>query len=175
MRPPYRTARREGFAMAKGYSIRTYQPGDPSLVSYMQIKLYQKQYGFKAVFEYYLVKGMAEFLKDPSGSQLWVAEKGGTIIGSIAIVRLSVNSAQLRWFAVDNAMQGMGIGNGLIETAIAFCRNNGYTDIELWTLDILHTARHLYRKYGFVPKETKLNTEWAEHALTEEKWELHAT
>jgi GNAT superfamily N-acetyltransferase len=156
-------------------SIRGYGPGDPSLVTHLQIKLYQRQYGFKPVFEYYLTEGMAGFLRDPSGGQLWVAEQGGSIVGSIAVVRREQDSAQLRWFAVDDSLQGMGIGSALMDAAMEFCRDRGYAHIELWTLDILHAARHLYQKHGFVPTEAKENTQWADRALTEEKWERHAT
>ncbi|NLF26273.1 MAG: GNAT family N-acetyltransferase [Clostridiales bacterium] len=155
------------------YSIREYGPGDPSLVSHLQMRLYWKRYGFKAIFEYYLTRGMAEFLKDPSGGQLWVAEKGGAIVGSIAVVKLREDSAQLRWFAVDDRAQGMGIGSALFDVAMKFCGDRGYAHIELWTADILHAARHLYQKRGFVPTETKENTEWTDHVLLEEKWEYH--
>ncbi len=151
--------------------VREYKPGDPSLVAHLNMVLYQKHYGFKGIFEYYLVKGLAEFLENPDGSQLWVAEIDSTIAGSIAIVKKSEQSAQLRWFAVEASVQGMGIGSKLMDKAMQFCEGSGYTEISLWTIDILHAARHIYHKHGFVLTQTQENTEWTDHVLIEEKWE----
>lgn len=153
--------------------IRKYCPGDPSVVAGFQMKLYERQYGFKPIFEYYLVAGMADFLKEPTGSQLWVAELDGKIVGSIAIVRESSKAAHLRWFGVEESLQGRGIGKMLVNTAMQFCSESGYDDVTLWTIEILKAARHLYGKQGFVLTETKQNTEWTNHTLIEEKWEYH--
>lgn len=155
-------------------SIRTYRPGDPSLVCYFYYKLYERQYQFNGSVEAYFIRGMAELFDDPEASQLWVAEKDGAIVGCIAIIKKDEHEAQLRWFGVDTAVQGMGIGNRLLETAMRFCRERNYTDIILWTIDILKPARHLYGKYGFSLTQTKPNTQWAEYEILEEKWEYHA-
>lgn len=154
-------------------TIRTYRPGDPSLVCYFYYKLYARQYRFNGSVEAYFIRGMAELFDDPEGNQLWVAEREGKIAGCIAIIRKGPQEAQLRWFGVDTALQGMGVGNRLLETAMGFCRERNYTDVILWTIDILKPARHLYGKHGFVPTETKPNTEWADYPVLEEKWEYH--
>lgn len=154
-------------------AIRSSRPGDPSLVCYFYYKLYEKQYGFNGCVEGYFIRGMAELFADPDGSRLWVAERDGKILGCIAIVKKSAHEAQLRWFGVDAAVQGTGLGNRLLETAMEFCKSRRYTDVILWTIDILKPARHLYGKYGFAMTETKPNTEWANYAITEEKWEYH--
>jgi len=90
---------------------------------------------------------MAGSLKDPAGIPLRVAEVGYVVVGSIVIVKLDVHTVQLRWFAVGSVMRGMGVGNALMDTAMAFCREKGYTALELWTLDILLAAKRLYREY----------------------------
>ncbi|NLT58858.1 MAG: GNAT family N-acetyltransferase [Clostridiales bacterium] len=151
--------------------IRPYRTGEPSLVCHLQMALYQRQYGFKGIFEYYLLQGMSAFLHCPEGGQLWVVEQQGTLVGSIAIVQNGPDSAQLRWFAVEDALQGQGIGGQLMDRALQFCADSGYTKVILWTADILHAARHLYQKYGFTLVETKENTEWTDRLLLEEKWE----
>lgn len=158
----------------KDIHIHTYRPGDPSRVCYFYYKLYEQQYQFNGSVEKYFIKGMGELFDCPGKSQLWVAEQDGAVVGSIAIVKKGDHAAQLRWFSVSMAVQGRGIGNALLETAMAFCRDQNYTDVILWTIDILKPARHLYGKYGFAPTETKPNHEWAGYALMEEKWEYHA-
>lgn len=154
-------------------SIRTYRPGDPSLVCYFYYKLYEQQYHFNGSVESYFIRGMAELFDHPEGNELWIAEKDHNIAGCIAIIKKGEHDAQLRWFGVDPSIQGMWIGNRLLETAMNFCKKHEYTDIILWTIDILKPARHLYGKYGFRMTETKPNTEWADHEVLEEKWEYH--
>lgn len=154
--------------------IRTYRPGDASLVCYFYYKLYEQQYQFNGSVEKYFIKGMAELFDCPQESQMWVAEKEGKIVGSIAVVKRAGHAAQLRWFGVSMDIQGMGIGNKLLETAMDFCRERGYTDVILWTIDILKPARHLYGKHGFSMTETKPNHEWVSYELIEEKWEYHS-
>lgn len=155
-------------------TIRTYRPGDPSLVCCFYYRLYEQQYHFNGSVEKYFIKGMAELFDDPQGNQMWVAEQDGKIVGSIAVVRRGDHAAQLRWFGVGTEIQGLGIGNRLLETAMDFCRERRYWDLALWTIDILKPARHLYGKHGFRMTETKPNNEWSDHQLTEEKWEYHA-
>lgn len=154
-------------------TIRTYTPGDPSLVCYFYYKLFERQYQFNGCVEQYFIKGMAELFDAPLNSQMWVAERNGHIVGSIAVIWRGGHAAQLRWFGVSTEIQGTGIGNRLLETAMAFCKDHNYTDVVLWTISILSSARHLYGKHGFSMTETKPNDEWAGCRLTEEKWEYH--
>lgn len=88
---------------------------------------------------------------------------------------VSNSKIETRWFFVNDSMQGKGIGNKLVEKAMQFCEDHGYTKISLWTIDILHAARHLYKKHGFTLTETKKNTEWTDHVLLEEKWEKNTS
>lgn len=152
------------------YIIREYRPGDPSLVSYFYFKLFEKQYQFKPSTEKYFMKSVSEIFDDPEGSQLWVVEQGNAIVGSIAVMRRSEHSAQIRMFGMDIGLQGKGIGSQLMTLAMNFCKENGYTHINLWTIDMLHSAKHLYDKFGFKPQDRKKNTEWADYPMIEEEW-----
>ncbi|MDN7246947.1 bifunctional helix-turn-helix transcriptional regulator/GNAT family N-acetyltransferase [Planococcus shenhongbingii] len=152
--------------------IRPYQPGELGYVSYLHGALYSKTYQFGAIFEYYVMKGLAEFMMDSSGGELWIAEVDEEIAGAIAITRSSEDTAQLRWFVLDERFQGLGIGHKLMDFALAFCRTQHYRHVFLWTVSILETARHLYGKYGFTLTEQKANNDWTEDELLEERWDL---
>jgi len=38
--------------------------------------------------------------------------------------------------------------------------------------EVSYAAHHLYETSGFIPTETKPNTEWCDKLLTEERWDL---
>ncbi|PFM83506.1 GNAT family N-acetyltransferase [Bacillus sp. AFS077874] len=153
-------------------SIRPYKPGDVGYVAYIHGKIYSTTYQFGRVFEYYVMKGLSEFLLNSNGGELWVAEVNGEIVGSIAITKANESVAQLRWFVLDEKYQGFGIGKKLIETALNFCKENQFEHVFLWTVSSLETARYLYKKYNFTLTEEKPNFEWTGSELIEERWDL---
>ncbi|MGG4385300.1 helix-turn-helix domain-containing GNAT family N-acetyltransferase [Priestia megaterium] len=152
-------------------SIRSFKPGDVGYVAHLHGQLYDETYKFGQMFEYYVMKGLTEFMINSEGGDLWIAEVDGKIAGSIAITKSSDTVAQLRWFVLDEKYQGMGLGKKLMETAMNFCKEKGYQHIFLWTVSILGAARHLYKKYGFELTEEKPNEEWTGSPLIEERWD----
>lgn len=153
-------------------SIRPFQPGDLGYVAYLHGYLYDRKYQFGPMFEYYVMKGLTEFMMNTDGGELWVAEVDNEIVGSIAITKSSDTVAQLRWFVLDENYQGMGIGKQLMETSLNFCKENHYEHVFLWTVSTLAAARYLYQKYQFKLTEEKPNDEWTGTTLMEERWDL---
>ena len=78
--------------------IRPSLPGDAGYVAYMHGKYYHENHRFYPSAEYYFIKHLADFVLDPTGGQLWIAEHDANTVGSIAIVRVDIKTAQLRWF-----------------------------------------------------------------------------
>lgn len=152
--------------------IRPFQSGDVGYVAQLHGEFYGEHHGFFRIFEYYVMKGLTEFVYDSSGGELWIAEVNGERAGSIAIVKDNENTAQLRWFILDDQYQGLGVGTKLLETAINYCKEQSYQHIYLWTISILHAARHLYAKYDFTLTEEKENVEWCSERVIEERWDL---
>lgn len=154
-------------------SLRTdLRPGDLGAIVHMHGVLYAREYGFNATFEAYVAEPMAEFVrKRTDRDRIWIAERAGRIVGSIAIVGASQNEAQLRWFLVDPSARGAGLGKRLLNEAIAFCRSHGYTSVFLFTVSILKAAAHLYRAAGFECVEQRASRRWGVE-VTEEKYVL---
>ena len=152
--------------------IRQSEPGDAGYVAYMHGRYYRNHYGFNPSFEYYSLKYLSEFVRDPSGGKLWIAVAGDKTVGSAAIVPIYRDTAQFRWFLVEDGYQNMGIGSKLINTALDFCRENNYSRVFLWTFKGLNSARHLYDKTGFALIEEKSNYEWSNKEIIEQKMEL---
>jgi predicted N-acetyltransferase YhbS len=65
----------------------------------------------------------------------------------------------------------MGLGRWLMREAIAFCREQGYRSIILWTVSALTAAAHLYRAFGFRKVAEKPGRRWGV-PVVEEKYAL---
>jgi DNA-binding MarR family transcriptional regulator/GNAT superfamily N-acetyltransferase len=156
-------------------TIRPFQPGDVGYVAFLHGRYYSQNYQFGKIFEYYVMKGLTEFLYDSEKGQLWIAEVNGQIAGSIAITKAEDTVAQLRWFILDEPFQGIGLGKKLMETALRFCVEQNYKHVYLWTVSSLAAARSLYTKYQFVRTEEKPNDEWSGRQMIEERWDLDLT
>ena len=106
-----------------GVTIRhDLRPGDLGRVVTMHGILYAEEYGFGHGFEAYVAETVAEYgrLARPGLDRLWLAERDGRLVGSIAIVGRDGGAAQLRWFLVDPSARGSGLGGRLIQEALAF-------------------------------------------------------
>lgn len=154
--------------------IRTYQPGDIEYIVKRHRELYEVEYGFNTKFGDYVEKYMHKFdiCHDKTQENIWVAERERKVIGTIALVKVDDSTAQLRWFLIEPEIRGKGLGHTLMKTTIDFCKEKNYKHVLLWTVNILDTARHLYKSYGFNLTETQENEEWG-CKLTEERWDLY--
>jgi len=152
-----------------------YIPGAIGRVAELHGTYYYKHWGFPLFFESRVAIELSEFLRRFNEAQdgFWVARVEEKIIGSIAIdgVHHDSQGAHLRWFIITPENQGHGIGNGLLNEAIGFCRKKRYGRIYLWTFAGLHPARHLYEKLGFKLCEEHEGEQWGK-AVTEQKFEL---
>jgi N-acetylglutamate synthase-like GNAT family acetyltransferase len=157
-------------------SLRTeLRPGDIGRIVHLHGVIYAKEYGFDSTFEAYVAGPLADFaLSGSARSRLWIAESKRGTVGCIAIVELSHDVAQLRWYLVDPSARGAGIGGRLLSEALDFCRACGYRSVVLWTVDALAAAAHLYRSAGFQKVEEKPGSKWGVR-VTEEKYELELT
>ena len=75
-------------------------------------------------------------------------------------MRSSEGTAQLRWLLLHPEVRGHGIGRRLVEEALNFCRDAGYSSVFLWTVDTLPIAAKLYQSVGFKPIEELTHELW---------------
>jgi GNAT superfamily N-acetyltransferase len=150
------------------------RPGDMGRVIALHGVLYAEEYGFDHGFEAYVAETVAEFghLARPDRDRLWLAERDGRLVGSIAIVGREHGAAQLRWFLVGPEARGHGLGRRLVGEALAFCRTAGYRSVYLWTVTGLDAAARLYLAAGFRKTETKPPATLWGVSLAEERYDL---
>lgn len=156
------------------YLLRPHQPGDMGWVVHRHGVLYNQEYKYDERFEA-LVAGIgAEFIEnfDPKRERCWIAEKDGSIAGSVFLCRKSATIAKLRLLLVEPSARGLGIGKRLVEECVRFARLAGYKKVVLWTQSELSAARHLYEAAGFRLARKQKHDSWGRKGLVSETWEL---
>jgi N-acetylglutamate synthase-like GNAT family acetyltransferase len=155
-----------------GVRIRTgLQPGDVDSIIRLHGRFYAEEYGFDCSFEPYVAGPLSDFaLKRHKRERIWIVEHDGTVSGSVAIVEHTHREAQLRWLILHPDMRGHGLGRKLVQGAVSFCQECGYSKIFLWTVDFLDAARGIYESEGFVLTNEKKHRIWGV-TLTEQRYE----
>ena len=148
------------------------KPGDTGYVIYLHGILYAMEHGWDCTFEAYVAGPLAEFVTSPTDrGRMWIVERDGEVAGSIAVVEVSHEQAQLRWLLLHPDLRGQGIGRLLVQEAIGFCKASGYSSIFLWTVSSLTSATNLYESVGFGLTEEKTHRAWGA-LITEQRYDL---
>lgn len=149
------------------------RPGDLGAILALHGALYAREFGFDLTFEGYVARTLSRFEShfDPERERIWVAESGTEIAGCIGVVRQDYDCAQIRWFLVAQAFRGRGLGRRLLQGAVGFARDAGFSEAFLETVDGLETAAHLYRFLGFALVSER-KTLLGGRTVTEQRYEL---
>jgi GNAT superfamily N-acetyltransferase/DNA-binding MarR family transcriptional regulator len=149
--------------------IRSLQPGDLGWLVERHGVLYAREYRWDDSFERLVARIAADY--DPQRDRAFVAELDGERAGMVLCVHHDAHTAKLRTLIVEPRARGLGLGTRLVTEVIRHARRSGYETLTLWTNDVLHAARRIYERHGFV-----LQHEAAHHAfghdLTEQTWSL---
>jgi DNA-binding MarR family transcriptional regulator/GNAT superfamily N-acetyltransferase len=163
----------EPAAQPASFLLRSHRPGDIGWVISSQAQAYAEEYGWDISYEALVAEICAQFIRnyDASREHCWIAEAGGERLGSIFLVKGSVDVAKLRLLLVEKKARGLGVGRALTEQCIRFAREKGYTSMTLWTQSILVAARGIYARAGFqLVREEKHHSFGVD--LVGETWEM---
>jgi len=164
---------RDGPPPVAAYLLRPPQPGDMGWVVHRHGAVYAREYGYDAQFEALVAEIVARFVQrfDPTRERCWIAERDGTVVGSVFLVARSGTVAQLRLLLVELQARGSGLGTRLVDECVRFARQAGYRKLMLWTQSELRAARRLYQAAGFRVVRKERNHSFGK-ALVSETWEL---
>jgi len=114
-------------------------------------RTYTEEYQYDRSFIEFFTNPILPYYKnlDLGKENMWILEIDGKPKGTISIMKIDENTAQLRWFLIEPEARNSGYGKKLIQQAIQFCKDNDYKTIFLWTNSILTTARKIYERNGF--------------------------
>ncbi|SHG70252.1 helix-turn-helix domain-containing GNAT family N-acetyltransferase [Pollutimonas bauzanensis] len=163
---------RQGAPVTNLRSVRIesgYRTGAIGRIVEMHAQFYAVQAGFGSFFERKVAGGLAEFidrLERPCNG-LWLALSGERIVGSVAIdgEDLGERRAHLRWFIMDEGFRGTGAGRHLLREAVAFCDEQRFAAVELWTFKGLDAARRLYEAFDFVLEQERPGRQWGKEVI----------
>lgn len=154
--------------------LRPHRIGELGWMVHRQAVLYNQQFGWNGEFEALIARIYSEYEGAPETPprNLWVAERNGTVAGSIFVMASEgiEGSAQLRMLYVEPDARGLGIGKTLVDQAVSFAREGGYERMRLWTHTIQESARRLYAAAGFTVVESKAHHQFGKD-LVAEIWE----
>jgi GNAT superfamily N-acetyltransferase len=154
-------------------TIRTeLKAGDLGYVTYLHGKLYGAEYGYGRQFEMYVAKGLCEFAEryDPARSRIWACEDAGRMVGFLLLMERG-EAAQLRYFLIEPAYRGIGLGSKLMGLYMQFLRECGYRQSYLWTTSELEQAAFLYKRAGFRLTEEKPSTDFGK-PVVEQRYDI---
>jgi DNA-binding MarR family transcriptional regulator/RimJ/RimL family protein N-acetyltransferase len=146
--------------------VEGYRPGCIGDIAGLHGRFYAANWGFGSFFEKKVATELAQFAAAlPSeGKALWLAVERDRVLASLAIDghdggNGKAGTAHLRWFIVDDALRGTGIGRQLMTNAMQFV-DARYGETYLWTFKGLDAARHLYESFGFRLAEEHEGDQW---------------
>lgn len=134
--------------------IRTYRPEDQPAVR----RLYQSG---RLIGQVQPDDDTAD-IEDITGSYLeserghfWVAEVEGRPVGIIGVWEDEADVAEIRRLRVDPGYTAHGVTTKLMETALAFCRREGYLKVILDTRIEQGPAMRLFERFAFQHNRTR--------------------
>ena len=154
-----------------------YVPGSLGRMVELHGRYYARDWRFGLSFEAKVACELGELLArlDPTRDGFWVAAEDDEIVGGIAIDGSHTpEAARLRFFIVDAANRGTGLGLELMRVALDFCRSAGHQRVFLTTFAGLDAARRLYERHGFVLTEERSDRTWGVE-VTEQRFDLQLT
>ncbi|MCI4443341.1 MAG: GNAT family N-acetyltransferase [Lentimicrobium sp.] len=131
-------------------------PFSPDLkeeIKTLNLEWLQKYFRVEAKDEITLSNPQSEIID--KGGMIFYAQYNGKIVGTVSLIKIDETTFELSKMAVMDGVQGLGIGNKLMEHCIETAKQKGIKKLLLYSNRKLLPALYLYKKFGFeeVPLE----------------------
>ncbi|MEK7948433.1 bifunctional helix-turn-helix transcriptional regulator/GNAT family N-acetyltransferase [Pigmentiphaga sp. YJ18] len=148
-----------------------YLPGCVGDIASLHARFYSENWGFGVFFEKKVATELAAFAQalPADGKALWLYVENRRTLASLALDGNPASGiAHLRWFIVDDALRGTGVGRELMSRAMRFV-DDRFQETCLWTFKGLDAARHLYESFGFRLVQESEGEQWGAR-VTEQRF-----
>ena len=88
-----------------------------------------------------------------TGGEFWVVDDDGVIGGCVGVTHEDAERCELHRLYLLPSQRGKGLGRALIETVIAWCREQGCRELFLWSDIKFEAAREVYIRCGLSPSQ----------------------
>jgi len=154
---------------------RELRPGDLGAIIEHHGRTYAREYGLDSTFEAHVAAGVARaalrgFPREREA--IWIVERRGVHVGSLALTDEGNGEACLRWFLFDPDLRARGLGRRLVSELMSTARDAGYTLAALETFSDLSAAAHLYRSFGFELVSAETGPRWGRAEISYQRYEL---
>jgi GNAT superfamily N-acetyltransferase len=107
-------------------------------------------YAFGSTWEHERLNTEQQWRRAVESRARFVADVGGEVVGIAAAGDSGdPRAAALTSVWVDSRARGTGVGDSLVQTAVAWAVKAGYAQLILWVTDGNTHAETLYRRHGF--------------------------
>jgi DNA-binding MarR family transcriptional regulator/ribosomal protein S18 acetylase RimI-like enzyme len=153
--------------------IRTHRCGDLGTILKCHGEFYAHELGWGIQFEGYVAETLAEFARkyEANDERIWIAERDGSFVGCVGLVKVTTKTAQLRWLLVLPETRGLGLGMKLTSEVLSFAKSRNYREVILWTEESREGAKAVYTKLGFRVIGRKTSKTFGVSVI-EEKWKI---
>jgi len=95
------------------------------------------------------------------GGFIFLAKLNNKIVGTVALIKINSQNFELGKMAVSPKVQGLGIGQQLMQYSIDFGKSQHWSNLILYSNTVLENAIYIYRKYGFIEVPIEKDTPYA--------------
>jgi ribosomal protein S18 acetylase RimI-like enzyme len=142
---------------------RSLDEGDADGIAELHRRIYMPEYGMNDEFVSRVAAGVVSAVATGwprSGGGVWLVDHEQRLAGSLALTDEGDGCARLRWFVLDPALRGRGLGRLLVSELLARAREQCFERIELETFSELTAAARIYRDAGFRLIWERERTDW---------------
>ncbi|HUR65581.1 MAG TPA: GNAT family N-acetyltransferase [Chitinophagaceae bacterium] len=131
--------------------IDIYSDEYKDIVAKLILDIQQKEFGIPITLDQQPDLGSIPAFYQVDNGNFWIANMGGTIVGTIALLDISNNQGALRKMFVAKEFRGkeLGVGQALLSTLLSWARQKGFSEIFLGTTEKFIAAQRFYEKNNF--------------------------
>lgn len=113
------------------------------------LDVYDNELGFKGYERPDIHDITNYYLKKPNNN-FWIALDGDKLVGTVGILGKTEKLAYLKRLIIEKEYRHQGLGKRLLQTAINFAKEHGYTTIYAGTVKENPKAISFYEHLGFI-------------------------